>query len=63
MRIVFLLRSATTAERSIFMPEGKLNKVSKENEDTNIIVLPNKAVYLYPYFCVPFSENEERTRG
>ena len=35
------------------MPTRKLNKVSKENEDTNIIVLLNKAVYLYPYFLCP----------
>lgn len=34
------------------MPTRKLNKVSKENEDTNIIVLLNNAVYLYPYFFV-----------
>ncbi len=30
----------------------KLNKVSKENEDTNMIVLLKKRVYLYPYFFV-----------
>ena len=35
------------------MPKRKFNKVSKENEDTNMIVLPNKAVYLYPYFLCP----------
>ncbi len=45
------------------MPTRKFNKISKENEDTNIIVLLIKAVYLYPYFCVLFSENEERTQG
>lgn len=34
------------------MPTREFNKVSKENEDTNIIVLLNKAVYLCPYFFV-----------
>ncbi len=35
------------------MPTGKFNMVSKENEDTDIIVLLDKAVYLYPYFLCP----------
>ncbi len=35
------------------MPIRQLNKVSSENEDTNIIVLLTKAVYLYPYFLCP----------
>lgn len=43
------------------MPTRKFNKVSSENEDTNIIVLLIKAVYLYPYFYVIFSEYRERT--
>ncbi len=34
------------------MPKRKFNIMSKENEDMNIIVLLNKAVYLYPYFFV-----------
>lgn len=34
------------------MPIREFNNMSKENKDTNIIVLLNKAVYLYPYFFV-----------
>ena len=36
------------------MPKRKFNMMSKENEDTNIIVLLTKAVYLYPFFVSSF---------
>lgn len=36
------------------MPTRNLNKVSSENEDTDIIVLLDKAVYLYPFLCPLF---------
>lgn len=43
------------------MPTRKLNKVSSENEDTNMIVLLETGIFVPLFFCVFFSENEERS--
>ncbi len=44
------------------MSTRKFNKVSKENEDTNMIVLLKTGIFVPLFFCVLFSENEERTQ-
>lgn len=44
------------------MPTRKLNKVSKENEDTNMTVLRKTGIFVPLFFCVLFSGNKERTK-
>ncbi len=54
MRIEFLLRSVLKAERTIFMSIQKLNKESKGNEDTNMIVLLKTGIFVPLFFVSSF---------